>query len=242
MKNSLEIINKMNSNQKINYDRVFQKVKETWEVENIRPSILLHSCCAPCSTYSLEYLVGYADVTIFFSNSNIHPRSEYERRKSVQEKFISDFNKRTGNAVKFISDIYQPSQFMKMVKEKGLSDAPEGGLRCASCFEMRLDAVAKKAEELGFDYYGSALTISPMKNSQTINEIGLDIQKIYKTLYLPTDFKKNNGYKRSIEMCKEYDIYRQCYCGCVFAAKQQGIDLKAINKEAIEFIKYNQGS
>lgn len=234
-----EIVEKMN-NQKINYDRVLHKMIQSWEKEKVRPRILIHSCCAPCSTYTLEFLTQHADVTIFFSNSNIHPESEYQRRVLVQEKFIHDFNTATGNQVDLIIDDYKPNEFIQLMQQKELIAEPEGGKRCTACFNMRLDLAAKEALERGFDYFGSALTISPKKNSQLINQIGMDIQKIYNTHYLTSDFKKNSGYQRSIEMCKEYDVYRQCYCGCVFAAKQQGRDLKIINKEAKAFVKEYQ--
>lgn len=234
-----EIVEKMN-NQKINYDRVLHKMIQSWEKEKVRPRILIHSCCAPCSTYTLEFLTQHAAVTIFFSNSNIHPESEYQRRVLVQEKFIHDFNTATGNQVDLIIDDYKPNEFIQLMQQKELIAEPEGGKRCTACFNMRLDLAAKEALERGFDYFGSALTISPKKNSQLINQIGMDIQKIYNTHYLPSDFKKNSGYQRSIEMCKEYDMYRQCYCGCVFAAKQQGCDLKIINKEAKAFVKEYQ--
>ena len=234
-----EIVEKMN-NQKINYDRVLHKMIQSWEKEKVRPRILIHSCCAPCSTYTLEFLTQHADVTIFFSNSNIHPESEYQRRVLVQEKFIHDFNTATGNQVDLIIDDYQPNEFIQLMQQKELIAEPEGGKRCTACFNMRLDLAAKEALERGYDYFGSALTISPKKNSQLINQIGMDIQKIYNTHYLTSDFKKNSGYQRSIEMCKEYDVYRQCYCGCVFAAKQQGCDLKIINKEAKAFVKEYQ--
>lgn len=234
-----EIVEKMN-NQKINYDRVLHKMIQSWEKEKVRPRILIHSCCAPCSTYTLEFLTQHADVTIFFSNSNIHPESEYQRRVLVQEKFIHDFNTATGNQVDLIIDDYKPNEFIQLMQQKELIAEPEGGKRRTACFNMRLDLAAKEALERGFDYFGSALTISPKKNSQLINQIGMDIQKIYNTHYLTSDFKKNSGYQRSIEMCKEYDVYRQCYCGCVFAAKQQGCDLKIINKEAKAFVKEYQ--
>ena len=234
-----EIVEKMN-NQKINYDRVLHKMIQSWEKEKVRPRILIHSCCAPCSTYTLEFLTQHADVTIFFSNSNIHPESEYQRRVLVQEKFIHDFNTATGNQVDLIIDDYKPNEFIQLMQQKELIAEPEGGKRCTACFNTRLDLAAKEALERGFDYFGSALTISPKKNSQLINQIGMDIQKIYNTHYLTSDFKKNSGYQRSIEMCKEYDVYRQCYCGCVFAAKQQGCDLKIINKEAKAFVKEYQ--
>ncbi|MCL2676798.1 MAG: epoxyqueuosine reductase QueH [Streptococcaceae bacterium] len=235
MKDATEILEHMNPNQKVNYDRVYQQMKKSWEEENQRPSILLHSCCAPCSTYSLEYLCQSADVTIYFSNSNIHPRSEYERREHVQKEFVEEFNACTGENVQFLAAPYEPNVFMNMVKIHNLENEPEGGSRCEACFSMRLDIVAEKAQELGYDYFGSAITLSPKKNGQLINEIGLDIQKIYSVQYLPSDFKKNNGWKRSVEMCKEYDIYRQCYCGCVYAAKEQGIDFKQVNQNAKEY-------
>lgn len=234
-----EIVEKM-SNQKINYDRVLHKMIQSWEKEDVRPRILIHSCCAPCSTYTLEFLTQHADVTIFFSNSNIHPESEYQRRVLVQEKFINDFNAATGNHVDLIIDDYKPNEFIQLMQKKELTEEPEGGKRCTACFNMRLDLAAKEALDRGYDYFGSALTISPKKNSQLINQIGMDIQKIYNTHYLPSDFKKNSGYQRSIEMCKEYDVYRQCYCGCVFAAKQQGCDLKTIIKEAKAYVKEHQ--
>lgn len=207
-----------------------------WEKKEKRPRIILHSCCAPCSTYTLEFLTKYADVTIFFANSNIHPESEYRRRALVQKEFINDFNLRTGQNVKFIEGEYKPKEFIKEMVEKNLDNEPEGGERCKECFNMRLDLVAKLALEEGYDYFGSALTISPKKDANLINELGIEIQKLYNVLYLPSDFKKNKGYERSIEMCREYEIYRQCYCGCIFAASQQGIDLKDVNKEAKEFI------
>lgn len=236
MKDAIEILEQFKPDQKINYDKVLQKVMTEWQTQAQRPKILLHSCCAPCSTYSLEYLCSHADVTILFANSNIHPASEYERRKQVQKSFVDEFNKRTGANVGFIAGDYEPEKFNQMVLHKGLASEFEGGKRCTACFQMRLDIVAQKAQLLGFDYFGSALTVSPHKNSQLINEVGLDMQKIYSVNYLPSDFKKNNGYKRSVEMCGEYDIYRQCYCGCVFAAKQQAIDLKEVNQAAKAYL------
>lgn len=184
-----EIVEKM-SNQKINYDRVLHKMIQSWEKQAVRPRILIHSCCAPCSTYTLEFLTQHADVTIFFSNSNIHPESEYQRRVLVQEKFINDFNAVTGNQVDLIVDDYKPNEFIQLMQQKELTEEPEGGKRCTACFNMRLDLAAKEALERGYDYFGSALTISPKKNSQLINQIGMDIQKIYNTHYLPSDFKR----------------------------------------------------
>lgn len=223
-------------NQKVNYDKLLRQVIQSWQKEAVRPKLLIHSCCAPCSTYTLEFLCQYADVTIYFANDNIHPESEYRRRALVQEQFITDFNAKHGVSVGFIEADYQPQHFIKMVMTKALQNEPEKGARCTACFQMRLDLVAEKAVALGYDYFGSALTLSPQKNSQLINEIGLDAQKIYAVKYLPSDFKKNKGYERSLELCRAYDIYRQCYCGCVFAAKQQGIDLKQVNQEAKAYV------
>ena len=223
IKNAKEILDKMNPNQKINYHTILTKLVEDWKRKKQKPRVLLHSCCAPCSTYSLEFLCEYADVTVLFSNNNIHPESEYRKRGKVQEEFIINFNSRTGNNVGYIQDEYAPLDFYKKVK--GLEKEKEGGQRCNSCFSMRLDIVARRAQELGFDYFGSALTLSPKKNSQLINSLGLEIQEFFDVRYLPSDFKKNKGYERSIEMCNEYEVYRQCYCGCVFAALDQGINL-----------------
>lgn len=229
------ILDKM-KHQKINYDKVLRKMIRNWENEGVRPSILLHSCCAPCSTYTLEFLSEHADIAIYFANPNIHPKNEYLRRVRVQEQFVSDFNARTGHHVQYIEAPYQPHEFMKMAKSRGLTEEPEGGARCTACFGMRLEMVAEAAVELGYDYFGSAITLSPKKNAQLINEIGLDVQQLYDVKYLPSDFKKNKGYERSIAMCKDYDIFRQCYCGCVFAAQQQGIDFKTINQQAKAFL------
>ena len=235
-----DILAKMNLNQKINYDKVMMKMVSTWQKDQIRPKILLHSCCAPCSTTTLERMTEFADVTIYFANSNIHPRTEYQRREYVQQKFIHDFNVKTGNNVQFVAAPYKPQEYFQAVR--GLEKEPEGGDRCKACFDYRLDMVAKKAVELGFDYFGSALTISPHKNSQTINSVGIEIQRFYDVNYLPSDFKKGNGYRRSVEMCKEYDIYRQCYCGCIFAAKQQGVDLSQTRRDALEFMEGKNGT
>lgn len=234
MINVEEILSHMNPNQKINYDKVMQQMVKKWQADNTRPSVLMHVCCAPCSTYTLEYITQFCDVTIYFANSNIHPKVEYERRSYVTQKFVHDFNENTGQNVQFLSAPYEPNEFFRKVH--GLEEEPEGGDRCKVCFDYRLDKTAQKAVDLGFDYFGSALTISPHKNSQTINTVGIEVQKLYDTQYLPSDFKKNQGYKRSVQMCEEYDIYRQCYCGCVFGAQAQGIDLVQVKKDAKDFM------
>ncbi len=210
------LMQKMRPNEKVNFHKMLLEVIKMWNKHEQKPKVILHSCCAPCSTYTLEFLSDYADITILFANSNIHPEYEYRKRANEQRSFIEKFNKETNKHVKYIEEDYKPTEFFDIVK--GMEKEPEGGIRCEACFAYRLDIVAKKAQELGYDYFGSALTLSPMKNSQLINKIGFNIQGIYSTKYLPSDFKKNNGYKRSIELCEMFDVYRQCYCGCVFAA------------------------
>lgn len=235
MISSEEIKDMFELKQRVNYDFVLQEMVKIWQNKKIKPRILMHSCCAPCSTYTLEYLTQYAEVTIYYENPNIYPRLEYERRKNVQQRFIENFNNKTCNRVAFASAKYNPNEWLNAVK--GLQDEPEGGARCKACYSYRLDRVAKKAQEWEFDYFGSALTISPHKDAQIINELGLEIQYMYKVSYLPSDFKKRSGYQRSVEMSKEYNVYRQCYCGCIFGAKKQGVDLSAVNKEAYVYIK-----
>lgn len=221
--------------QKINYDREQQKKLKKFIEKAIKPKVFIHSCCAPCSTYVLEKLYKIMDITIYFYNPNIHPKKEYEFRKEVQKKFIDDFNEHYDGAnIQFLAGLYEPQVFFD--KTKGYEDEPERtGTRCAFCYELRLEAVAKKAKELQYDYFASALTLSPKKDSQKINQLGFEIEKMYGIAYLPSDFKKNNGYQRSIELCNLFDVYRQCYCGCVFAAKQQGINFKEILRKRHEF-------
>ena len=217
MIDSKQFINTRHKNQKINYDNVLKELIKEWEKTNFRPKILIHSCCAPCSTYVLEYLSEISDITIFFSNSNIHPKEEYIKRMLVQKDFVEEFNKRNDKKIKFLADEYAPSKFISAVK--GHEEDREGGDRCHICYEMRLDSSAQKAEELGYDYFASALTLSPKKNAQVINEAGFTLQEQVSIYYLP---------------------YRQCYCGCVFAAKDQGIDFKEVNKNAREFNKNHE--
>lgn len=218
--------------EKVNYDVELEKHVENWHVDQVKPRILLHSCCAPCSTYSLERLSQDAEITIFFSNSNIYPRNEYYRRAQVQKEFIDQFNTKNNTNVQYLEAEYKPNEFVKMVRENNLEQEREGGKRCTACFDMRLEEVAKAAQLYGFDYFGTALTLSPHKNSQVVNAVGYEVQKLYDVSFLPSDFKKRGGFYRSVEMCEEYDIYRQCYCGCVFAARDQGVDLVEINRQA----------
>ena len=181
------------------------------------PSLLLHSCCAPCSSYVLEYLAPYFQICDFYYNPNISPKKEYEDRKEELERLISEMG--LSDKVTFLEGSYHPEEFFAMAK--GLEDLPEGGERCFKCDEMRLREAAKMAKAQGADYFATTLTISPLKNAQKLNEIGERLAEEYGVKYLPSDFKKKNGYKRSVELSTQYELYRQNYCGCVFS-KMQG--------------------
>lgn len=196
---------------KINYQKELDRIIE--QNKGSTPSILLHVCCAPCSSYCLEYLSEYFEITVFYYNPNISISQEYDYRLSEEKRYISlrDFK----NPVKMIDGEYEPKDFFAAVK--GLESEPEGGKRCAECFKLRLEATAKKAKELGFDYFTTTLTISPLKNAALLNEIGFEMADKYGVSWLPSDFKKREGYKRSIELSREYDLYRQNYCGCIFS-------------------------
>ncbi|SFR81980.1 epoxyqueuosine reductase QueH [Anaeromicropila populeti] len=190
-------------------DEILKNLKQNQEV----PTLLLHSCCAPCSSYCLEYLSHYFYITIFYYNPNISPQKEYEKRIEEQKRFISQLP--AGYAVSFLEGKYNPQVFLEMAH--GLEKEPEGGERCFQCYELRLREAAEIAANEKFDYFTTTLSISPHKNAQKLNEIGLKLEKEYGVNYLPSDFKKKNGYKRSIELSREYDLYRQDYCGCVFS-------------------------
>lgn len=177
------------------------------------PSLMLHSCCAPCSSYVLEYLSHYFKITVFYYNPNIYPNEEYIKRKEEQKKFISDFN--TEYKVNFIEGPYDSKKFYQV--SKGFENEKEGGLRCFKCYDLRLRETAKLAQSKAYDYFTTTLTISPYKNAQKLNEIGAELEREYGVRYLYSDFKKKNGYKRSIELSNEYNLYRQNYCGCVFS-------------------------
>ena len=177
--------------------------------------LLLHSCCAPCSSYVLEYLSEYFKITVFYYNPNIYPESEYTKRILEQQKLISEMHFK--NSVSFLAGSYDKEQFYEMAK--GLEEVKEGGERCMKCYEMRLKKTAQKAAEGGFDFFTTTLSISPMKNAQKLNEIGRSVGAEYGMEYLLSDFKKKNGYKRSIELSAIYGLYRQDYCGCEFSYK-----------------------
>ena len=194
-------------------DKLLARLSE----EEKTPGLLLHSCCAPCSSYVLEYLSQYFCITVFYYNPNIFPESEYTKRILEQQTLISRM--RVKHPVSFIAGPYDKDLFYQMAA--GLEDAKEGGARCMKCYELRLREAAEVAKAGGFDYFTTTLTISPLKNAAWLNEIGLRLAKEYGVSYLVSDFKKKNGYKRSIELSKEYGLYRQDYCGCEFSMRER---------------------
>lgn len=180
------------------------------------PSLLLHACCAPCSSACLEYLNGNFDMTVFYYNPNISPESEFKKRLGEEKRLVSEMP--LSKEIKVLEGEYNYGDFLETVQ--GLEDVPEGGERCFKCYRLRLEKTAKLAKELGFDYFCTTLSISPLKNSQKINEIGEAVAEKYGVQWLPSDFKKKEGYKRSIELSKQYGLYRQNFCGCVFSKKE----------------------
>lgn len=183
------------------------------------PSLLLHSCCAPCSSYVLEYLSQYFEITIYYYNPNIYPPEEYDKRVEEQRRLIAEMN--FAHPVSLAAAEYHPEEFYRCVK--GMERLREGGERCLACYELRLRAAAKFAEKGGFDYFTTTLTISPMKRSDQLNEIGQRLADEYQITHLPGDFKKKNGYKRSVELSARHGLYRQNYCGCIFSKMEQEV-------------------
>ena len=197
---------------KINYD------KKMWEIidkEKKLKRLLLHSCCAPCSSACLEKLTPYFDITILYYNPNIEPYEEYLKRKKEQIRLLSELN------IKHMDIDYLNEEYRNKVV--GYEKEPENGARCHICYRLRLEKTAKLAKENNFDYFATTLTVSPYKNAKVINEIGLNLQNKYNIKYLLSDFKKEDGYKRSIELSKRYELYRQDYCGCLFS-KERNVD------------------
>ena len=178
-------------------------------------TLLIHACCAPCSSYVLEYLSNYFHIIILYYNPNITDKSEYEYRLAEEERLINTLDAKY--PIRLVKGDYDPEVYLSAVK--GLEAEPEGGKRCSVCFELRLREAASYCKKLGADYFATTLTISPLKNAENINSIGQRIADEYGVKYLPSDFKKKNGYKRSIELSRKYDLYRQNFCGCVFSRK-----------------------
>lgn len=189
------------------------------ELKNITPnkSILLHSCCAPCSSYVITFLAPYFNITILYYNPNIFPKNEYLKRKEEQIRLINSL--KTPNKVDILDCDYDNEIYEKQIK--GYENCPERGARCNICFKLRLEKTAELAKKNNYDYFCSTLTVSPYKNAKLINEIGNELAKKYQIKWLYSDFKKNDGYKKSIELSKKYNLYRQNYCGCIYSKKEQ---------------------
>ena len=198
---------------KRNFQREMDLLIEKNQKDGIVPSLLLHSCCAPCSSYVLEYLSDYFNITVLYYNPNISPKEEYIHRLNEEKRLISEMTFK--NPVSILDCTYDTREYFDCVE--GLEREPEGGKRCEKCFALRLSYTAKTAKEKGFDFFATTLTISPLKNARLINEIGEKLGEQYGVKYLCSDFKKKEGYKRSIILSKEYNLYRQNYCGCVFS-------------------------
>lgn len=196
-----------------NYQKEMEKIIHHLEITGEVPTLFLHSCCAPCSSYVLEYLSNYFSITVFYYNPNIFPEEEFNKRIDEQQMLIEKLPAK--HPIAFLAGNYDSDKFYAMAK--GLEQVPEGGERCFKCFELRLRESAEIAKREGFDYFTTTLSISPLKNAKKLNEIGEMLAKEYGIRYLNSDFKKKNGYKRSTELSKEYGLYRQDYCGCVYS-------------------------
>ena len=203
----------------MNYDLLMEK--QISDVEE-GSTLLMHACCAPCSSACLERLGNFFDISIFYYNPNITSEDEYNKRVEEIKKFISSF--KTKYKVKLIEGRYDPKEFFEI--SKGLEDEPERGKRCFECYKLRLEESAKVASELNFDYFCTTLTLSPYKKADWLNENGEDLNNKYNSTYLYSDFKKKNGYKRSIELSQEYNLYRQDYCGCVYSLRDYNERIK----------------
>lgn len=208
---------KDNSEPAIHYQKWLDQKIEQIKQLNSTPSLLLHSCCAPCSSYVLAYLSNFFYITLFFYNPNIYPEQEYNLRLNEQKRFVSQFS--SHYRISFLEGNYEPVVFYQVIK--GWENEPEGGKRCFQCYWLRLEKTAQIAKNNRIDYFATTLTISPHKITQKINEMGRKLQKMYGVQYLFSDFKKRNGFKRSIELSKQYKLYRQSYCGCQFSQKKK---------------------
>lgn len=202
---------------KINYQRELDYIIAEIQESGQTPTLLLHSCCAPCSSYVLEYLSQYFKITVFYYNPNIWPEEEYLKRVEEQERFIQMLG--TKHPISFLEGTYETTRFYETTK--GMEQEPEGGIRCFACYRLRLKESARIAKENGFDYFTTTLTISPLKNAEKMNELGNEIAEHAGLKFLPSDFKKKGGYLRSIELSRQYGLYRQNYCGCIFSRPKE---------------------
>ena len=202
---------------KINYQKELEKEIKTWSEQN-SPTILLHCCCAPCSSYCMEYLNPFCNITAYYYNPNITDKTEYDKRVNELKRLIDEMPMK--NKAAFLEGPYESEIFLD--KAKGLENEPERGKRCILCYELRLRKTAEEAKRLGYDYFTTTLTISPLKDAQVLNRLGIKLGEEYGVKYLVSDFKKNGGYQRSIELSREYNLYRQNYCGCEFSRSLPG--------------------
>lgn len=201
---------------KVNYQKILDGIIASLEKTDTVPTLLLHACCAPCSSYCLEYLSQYFKITVFFYNPNISEQEEYLHRLNEEKRLICEMNFKY--PVSIIEGEYSPKEYFSAVK--GLENEPEGGERCKKCFALRLEKSARIAREMNFDYFTTTLTISPLKNAGVLNEIGGYFAEQYGVKWLSSDFKKKEGYKRSIVLSAEHNLYRQNYCGCIFSKRR----------------------
>lgn len=197
---------------KVNYSLLFENKLKEFEARGEKPKLLLHVCCAPCSSYVLEYIAHRFDLTLYFYNPNIAPREEYDFRFRELQRLLSEVGYKDVNT---ICEEYHPEEFTDTAK--GLENEPEGGARCYKCYYLRLEKTAEEAKMGGFDFFTTTLSISPHKNAEWLNRIGLELGEKHGVAYLCSDFKKKGGYQRSIALSKEYDLYRQDYCGCIYS-------------------------
>ena len=209
---------------KENYQKVLENIIKGNEQIGKIPKLLLHSCCAPCSSYCIEYLSKYFDITLYFYNPNISKKEEFNKRANELTRLVDSMP--LTRPINVIIEQYEPNEFYEIAK--GLENEPERGKRCEECFKLRLDHSAQYAKKNNFDYFTTTLSISPHKDAQLLNEIGKDFSRKYNIPYLFSDFKKKNGYKRSIELSTEYHLYRQNYCGCIYSYKESLITNRSI--------------
>lgn len=201
----------------MNYHKMLEDTISDITNSSCVPTLLLHSCCAPCSSYVLEYLSEYFEITVLYYNPNIYPPEEFEYRQKEQLRFIEEFP--TKNPVSFIACDYDSQAFYEAIK--GFENEPERGKRCSICYRLRLEETARYAKDRGFDFFTTTLSISPMKDAARLNTIGEELSREYGVAYLYSDFKKKNGYLRSTQISNEYDMYRQDYCGCVYSKRER---------------------
>ncbi|MCR5624509.1 MAG: epoxyqueuosine reductase QueH [Lachnospiraceae bacterium] len=202
---------------KINYQKELEKVLADIEGRGFVPTLAMHVCCAPCSSYCLEYLTKYFDITCIYYNPNISPKEEFDKRVNELRRLSNEMP--FCHTVNIVEGKYDNDRFNEIVK--GLEKEPEGGKRCHKCYRMRMEESAKYAKENNFDFFTTTLSISPLKDSQVLNQIGKELSDIYDIPYLYSDFKKKGGYLRSIELSREYDLYRQNFCGCVYSRRKE---------------------